>query len=260
MVGILNSAICTKKLDSFILTQLDDDSHLEFCHLEFHHLMIQSFSTTHSDVANLVPTIWLKKNLLNHSHSAWWWQPSLIQPFWILLSWIKPSSVFSSHSDSHLPWWAPIILNSKPSWIQTFWLILMMADTLNIFSSLDSKTLCTQFWLWLKLVQSESNSFIVTLTLMMAAILQSAILNLAILDSAILVFSSETHSHMPRLAPMICTKTTSLIHSDSTWWWQPSWISAMLDSVTAILDSDTLLYFSQIHSKTPSLHSDSDWN
>ena len=27
------------KLHSFILSQLDDDSHLEFCHLEFHHLL-----------------------------------------------------------------------------------------------------------------------------------------------------------------------------------------------------------------------------
>ena len=38
-------------------------------------------------------------------------------------------------------------------------------------------------------------------------------------------------------------KKTSLIYSDSTWWWQPSWISAMLDSDTAILDSDILLSF-----------------
>ena len=34
----------------------------------------------------------------------------------------------------------------------------------------------------------------------------------------------------------------------------------MLDSDTAILDSDTLVIFSQIHSKTLSLHSDSDSN
>ena len=35
--AILDSAICTKKLHSFILTQLDDGSHLEFCHLGFRH-------------------------------------------------------------------------------------------------------------------------------------------------------------------------------------------------------------------------------
>ena len=54
----------------------------------------------------------------------------------------------------------------------------------------------------------------------------AAILNLAIFDSAIL------HKTL--------TQTNSiwlkLIHSDSTWWWQPSWILAMLDSDTAILN------------------------
>ena len=89
----------------------------------------------------------------------------------------------------------------------------------------------------------------------------AAILNSAILDSA------------------ICTKKTSLMHSHSNWWWQPSWIllswiqpfctkkftcsfwlnlmmaaimnSAMLDSDTAMFDSDTLLSslrFTQKHS------------
>ena len=63
--------------------------------------------------------------------------------------------------------------------------------------------------------------------------MMAAIFNLAILDSAIL------------------HKLTSLIHSDSTWWWQPFWNSAMLDSDTAIKDSDTLLSslrFTQKHS------------
>ena len=36
--------------------------------------------------------------------------------------------------------------------------------------------------------------------------------------------------------------------------------SAMLDWDTALLDSDTLLSFLRIHSKTLSLHSDSDSN
>ena len=51
--------------NSFILTQLDDGSHLEFCHLGFSHFH--------------------KKTSLKHSHSNWWWQPS-----WNLLSWIQP--------------------------------------------------------------------------------------------------------------------------------------------------------------------------
>ena len=100
--------------------------------------------------------------------------------------------------------------------------------------------------------------------------MMATILNSVILDSAIL------HKTL--------TQTSSiwlkLIHSDSTWWWQPSWTlpswihsictkenfthsfwlnlmmaailnSAMLDSDTAILDSDTLLSslrFTQKHS------------
>ena len=112
----------------------------------------------------------------------------------------------------------------------------------------------------------------------MAPILNSAILNLAILDSAIVVFPLK-------LTPtcqdwfLLFTVKTSLIHSDSTWWWQPScilpsriqpfcikkithsfWLTmmmgtilncAMLDWDTAILDSDTLfssLRFTQKHS------------
>ena len=61
---ILDSAICTKKLHSFFLTQFDDSSHLEFCQLEFHHLGFNHFSffsQTHSHLPRLVPTICTKK-------------------------------------------------------------------------------------------------------------------------------------------------------------------------------------------------------
>ena len=63
--------------------------------------------------------------------------------------------------------------------------------------------------------------------------IMAAILNSTILDSAIL------------------HKNSSLIHSDSTWWLQPSWILPSVNSATAILDSDTLLSslgFTQKHS------------
>ena len=57
---------------------------------------------------------------------------------------------------------------------------------------------------------------------MMATIFNSSILNSAILDSAIL------HKTL--------TQTSSiwlkLIHSDSTWWWQPSWMLLVLPSWT----------------------------
>ena len=62
------------------------------------------------------------------------------------------------------------------------------------------------------------------LNLMMAAILNSAILNSAILDSAILVFPLKLTHTCQDWFPPFAHKKTSLIHSDSTWWWQPSWI------------------------------------
>ena len=86
----------TKKLHSFILTQLDDGSHLEFCHvgfrhchLGFRHLVIfsQINSKTLSSTLTLTQTnsIWLTGWW--HSHLRWW------QPSWILPSWIQPCSL-----------------------------------------------------------------------------------------------------------------------------------------------------------------------
>ena len=65
------------------------------------------------------------------------------------------------------------------------------------------------------------------LNLMMAAILNSANLH-----SATLVFFSQTHSHLPRLVPTLCTKKT-LTHS----FWLNLMMAAILNS--AMLDSDT---------------------
>ena len=78
----------------------------------------------------------------------------------------------------------------------------------------------------------------------------------------------------------LLTQTNSfwlkLIHSDSTWWWQPSWILPCWIKKTSLfiltqLDDGShlelchvgfrhLVFFSQIHSKTLSFHSDSDSN
>ena len=89
---ILDSAIFTKKLHSFILTQLDDGSHLEFCHVGFsHHLdsdtLLSSFRYTqkhsHSSLTlTQTNSIWLKLIL---SYLTW-----LCQPSWNLPSWIQP--------------------------------------------------------------------------------------------------------------------------------------------------------------------------
>ena len=84
-------------------------------------------------------SIWLK---LIHSHSTWWWHPS-----WILQCWIQPfctklltqtSSIWLKLIHCHSPWWW------QPSWILLCWI----------------HPFCTK--LWLKLVQSDSNSFILT--------------------------------------------------------------------------------------------------
>ena len=83
-----------KKLHSFILNQLDDGSHLEFCHVGLRHLVF--FSQIHSKTLSLhshsgsINYMWLK---LIHSDSTWWWQPS-----WILPCWIQTPCFFLSDS------------------------------------------------------------------------------------------------------------------------------------------------------------------
>ena len=116
----------------------------------------------------------------------------------------------------------------------------------------------------------------------MAAILNSTIFNLAILDSAILVFPLKLTHTCQDWFPLFAQRKFSLIHSDSTWWWQPSWILpcwikklhwfilTQLDEGSHLefyyvgfrhchLGFRCLIIFSQIHSKTLSLHSESNY-
>ena len=155
--AILDSAILHKKTSLIFLTQFDDSSHLEFCQLEFHHLGFNHFSfssQTHSHLPRLVPNICTKKlhsfiltqlddcsyleichpqfshlctknTSLIHSDSTWWWQPSRTLPCWI---------------------------QTLPSWTQTPCYLL----------SYSFKNTLFPLWLWLKLIQSDSNSFILT--------------------------------------------------------------------------------------------------
>ena len=104
------------------------------------------------------------------------------------------------HSDSTW-WWQPSWI--LPCWIQTpcFLLSDSLQDTL------------TPLWLWLKVIQSDSILFILT-----------QLDDGSHLGFSHLSFSSQTHSHLPGLVPTIAQKKPSLIHSDSTWWWQPFWI------------------------------------
>ena len=125
-------------------------------------------------------SIWFK---LIHSHSTWWCQaswilPSWIQPFWtkkifthsfsldLIMPAILNSTILDSpilhkktsliHSDS-IWWWQPswilpCWIQPLPSWIQTP--CYLLSDSL--------KNTLTPLWLWLKLIQSDWNSFIGT--------------------------------------------------------------------------------------------------
>ena len=141
------------------------------------------------------------------------------------------------HSDSTW-WWQPSWI--LPSWILPSWI----------------QPFCTK--LWLKLIQFDSNSFIVTqlddgshlefchagfiqfaqkknlpysfsINLMMAAILNPAMLDsdTAILDSDTLLSFlrfTQKYSHSNLTLTQINSIWLKLIHSHLTWWWQPSWI------------------------------------
>ena len=123
---------------------------------------------------------------------------------------------------------------------------LIMAAILNsamLDSAILHKTLTQTNFFWLKLIHSVLN-------LMMAAILNSANLNSTILDSAILVFPLKlTHTCQDWFPPFAQKYFT---HS----FWLNLMMAAilksdMLNSDTAILDSDTLLSslrFTQKHS------------
>ena len=157
MTAILKSAILIqpfsiKKIHSFILTQLDDGSYLEFCHVGLSHL---SFSSqTHLHLPRLVPNICTKKIHSFILTQTWWWQLS-----WTLPSWIQPFSTkkpWLIHSDS--TWWW------QPSWILPCWIQILpswIQTPCYLFLDLLKNTLIP-FWLWLKLIQSDSNSFILT--------------------------------------------------------------------------------------------------
>ena len=188
MAAILNSTI----LDSAILV-----FHLKLTHTcqEWFSPFAQKKTFTHWFWLNLMMAAILISNMLN-SDTA-----------------ILDSDTFLSslrftqkHSPSTLPQTNSIWLTlwSLPSWILPSWI--------------------QPFWtkLWLKRIQFNSNSFI--LTQLDGTHLEFCHLEFGHLEFSHLSFSSQTHSHLPGLVPTICTKMTSLIHSDSTWWWQPSWI------------------------------------
>ena len=163
----------------------------------------------------------------NSIWSTWWWQPSWILPSWnqpfctkhwltliqsgsnsfiltqLMMAAILNSAILDSailhkktsfiHSDSTW-WWLPSWI--LPCWIQTP--CFLLSDSL--------KNTLTPLWFWLKLIQSDSNSFILT------QLDDGSYLEFCHLGFGHLSFPSQSHSHLPRLVPTICTKKTSLIH------------------------------------------------
>ena len=133
---------------------------------------------------------------------------------------------------------------------------------------LDSDTLFSSLWFtqkhsqsfrfWLTLIQSDSNSFILT-KLNDGSHLEYCHFEFGHLWFIHVSLSSQTDSHLPRLVPTICTKK---LHS---------FILTQLDDGSHLeffyfefrhchLEFRHLVIFSQIHSKALSLHSDSDSN
>ena len=185
------------------------------------------------------------------------WLTRLWQPSWILPSWIQPfctklwlKLVQLTHSLTQLD-------DRQPSWILPCWICHWIQSPCYLLSDSLENTL-TPLWPWLQLIQSDYS------------LNDGNHLEFCHLDSAIL-HKTLTQTGSIWLKP---------IHSDSTWWWQQSliciqpskfflsithtchwlplkktftdsfWLnlmmaailnSAMLDSDTAMLYSDTLL-------------------
>ena len=280
-----------KNFHSFILTQLDDGSHLEFyhvgfrhCHLGFRHLLI--FSQIHSK------TLSLHSDQTNSIWLTWWWLPS-----WILPSWIQPFCTklwlkliqsdsnsfiltqlddgshlqfgplgfshlsFSSQTHLHLPDWFPpfaqerlhFTLPSPPfaqkNFTHSFWLNLMMAAILNstmldwdtLFSSLRfTQNTLTSLWLWLKLmINWLKRIHYHSLDDGCHVGFRHSWIWLSLRFSSKLSSPSHSDSDLTRVIPTICTKKT-VTHSFWLNLMMASILnSTMLDSDTAILDSDT---------------------
>ena len=140
------------------------------------------------------------------------------------------SIFFQTHS--YFPRLVPIICTKN--FTHSFWLNFMMPAILNSVmldwetAILDSDTLLSSLRFTQKhshstLTLTQTNSIWIKLFHFPLPLMMVAILNLAILDSAILVFPFKfSHTCQDWFPPL--AQKTSLIHSDSTWWWQPSWI------------------------------------
>ena len=155
MAAILNSTM----LDSDTII-LDSDTLLSSLRFTQKH--------SHSNLAlTQTNSIWFK---LIHSHWTWWWQPSCIMKSWIWPSWIQPSNIFLSNSltlakigSHHLHKKTSFIYSDSTWWCQPYWKSQTLPSWIQTPCYLPSdllKNTLTPLWLWLKLIQSDSNSFI----------------------------------------------------------------------------------------------------
>ena len=276
---------------SWILPWVGFRHNVFFSEIHSKTLSLSSLSLTQTN------SFWLK---LIHSYSSWWWQPSWIVPICIQ-PFCKKKRTSLIHSDS--TWWW------QPSWILPIfdsasldcsqknfthslnWLTIddgrdhqlnsAMIGFRHYELSILRSLLNCQHWSphsdsAFKLIQSDSNSFILT---QLDDGRQSWISG-SMLDSAILVFLSNPLYILPRFSSQHLHKKTSLIHSDSTWWWQLIlWIQTIFyKNQTSLIHSDSTwwwqwywilpwvgfrhnVFCTEIHSKTLSLiHFDSNSN
>ena len=172
-----------------------------------------------------------KKSSLIHSDLTWWTQPSLILPCLnsdtaIFDSDTLLSSLRFTQKHSH----STLTLNQTNSIC-----LKTHSFSLNLMKAWPSWIL--PCWIQPFCTKLKPNYFNLTQTLSFwLNLMIAAFFNLAILDSTILVlplilthtcqewlppFAQKTYSHFP---PHHLHKKSSLIHSDSTWWWQASWI------------------------------------
>ena len=147
---------CTKKLHSFFLTQLDDGSHFEFCHLGFRHCHLGFRHLLYSPrLTQKHSPSTLTLTQTNSISLMYWWQPS-----WILPSWIQPFCT---------KLWLKLVQSDSNSFILTqlddishlelchvgFRHCHLGFKHLVIFSQIHSKTLSPPLWLCLKLIPSD---------------------------------------------------------------------------------------------------------
>ena len=161
---------CTKKCHSFILTSLDDGSHLEFCQHGFNHY--------HFGFRHLV--------ILSQIHS---YLPTLSLPLWLWLKLIQSDSnsfvLTQLDYGSHLEFYH-LELQTLPSWNRPYIGYLPLKLTQNILPA--------KIWLLLKpFAQKNLQTHSFSLNLMMTAILNSAML-----DSASALWNSDTLFSSPR--------------------------------------------------------------